>query len=729
MESGFAKMRDSMSFGRKSRPSSLPDIQISSPLPRIHVERNPMDPRLRGGMSKVPQGGPPNIPQGGLGLGLAQFGAGPASRRTPPTAPTPIRKDTPPAPARPAGGPTPAAAQQNIPRLVLSPPPEARAPTVERSPPKPTLALAIPNGPGPMTRVPASGRDSVVTEFAEDGEGDSAAPRTSIWRPPATDPQSATTYYFADKGGNWVLRNTSTRNAQTAVKPQIPTQPVEVPAGPFEIELPSPEHKTRAERARDVYGGFSPDAVVSPFRLPRKPGQAKLGSPIAFKDQRREPSIASPDPSVRMSLTAETVAREPRQPNNRTPDVYFGMVSGGRDLTGGKVRRRSVKRTSRRVSMESATSIESAAAAPFEDEDIIDDEPQVDLSPVAESPNTPISPGKSPVTYPKIRRSTGNDRQQAGIGSRAPESDLLPPAHRYNIWHPPGRASPTGAAILPMPKPVTSPSAQSTGPSPRPWNAPSLNPVPNRNPARLRTGSPEVARPDPASPIEDQYWQRQRQVGNPASYWNRPQNPPPARQPGPRPGSGSASRLPPRPTPPYELPGENMTTPQRRGPYATPPQQYQQQQRGGGGGPVMRPAPLPTPQQTPQQSVTGTPRAQKQQLQFQQSTQQQQQQQQQQPTRPPPRDNNNGPGPNQSSLLAKRRGADKAAALVLGNTSANGNGNANGGSDTTKRKAGKGKAGWTREVESPFGPVPITPGWVPELTPTRRGEDLVLSVR
>jgi hypothetical protein len=26
-------------------------------------------------------------------------------------------------------------------------------------------------------------------------------------------------------------------------------------------------------------------------------------------------------------------------------------------------------------------------------------------------------------------------------------------------------------------------------------------------------------------------------------------------------------------------------------------------------------------------------------------------------------------------------------------------------------------------------PVPITPGWVPELTPTRRGEDLYLDVR
>jgi hypothetical protein len=52
-------------------------------------------------------------------------------------------------------------------------------------------------------------------------------------------------------------------------------------------------------------------------------------------------------------------------------------------------------------------------------------------------------------------------------------------------------------------------------------------------------------------------------------------------------------------------------------------------------------------------------------------------------------------------------------------------------------RKGSGKAGWTREEyhhyqhqqQQLYGPVPITPGWVPELTPTWWGGDLVLNVR
>ncbi|KAL2257445.1 hypothetical protein VTK26DRAFT_169 [Humicola hyalothermophila] len=728
LESGFfAKMRDSTSFGRRSRPSSFSAVNIPGPLPRIHAERKHWDPRLQPSL--------PDIRQGGLGLGLTQLGIGPAaSTRTPPPAPTPIPKDTPPArpptTAAPAAAPAPATTQNSIPRVVPNPPPEITEPRVERSPPKPTLTLTIPKSSEQVARVPASSRDSVVTEFAEDGEGD-IAPGTSIWRPPPTDPQSATTYFFADKGGNWVLRNTSTRNRETIPKPPAPTKPVihEAPATPVEVELPSPEHKTRAEKARDVRGGFTPDAVVSPLRLPRRHDQGKLGSPIAFKDQRREPTLASPDPSVRLSQTAETIAKEPGRPSRqRAPDAYFGVALEGRDLTGGKGRRRSTRRASRRVSLESATSIESAAAAPFEEEDVIEDEPQVDLSPVVESPNTPISPGKSPVAYPKIRKSPTNDRALETAARRAPDSNLLPPAHRYNVWHPPGRASPTGQAILPKPKSTTPLTAQSSGPSQRPWNAPSLNPVPMRDPARVRAGSPEV-RPGSVSPIEKQYWERQRQVGNPASYWNQPHHP----RPGPR-------RPQPQPQPP-ELQGEPMMSPPRRQPSAAPPQQYQQyqrqqhqrqqqqqqqqQQRGagtGGGVPAMRPAPLPTPQQTPQPQhpAVATPP---------------------QPQNPRPGTDafpHAQPRPQAqppSSLLAKRRGADKAAALVL---LSNGNG-AGQKTTTTKKKKKAARPGWAREVaDSPSSAcsaaaaspvVPITPGWVPELTPTRRGEDLYLDVR
>ncbi|KAK4156294.1 hypothetical protein C8A00DRAFT_12761 [Chaetomidium leptoderma] len=697
-EAGFSKMEDSTSFGRKSRPTSVPGFLISSPLPRVQAERNPADPRWQ-----------PSMKQGGVGLAISQpaVARGGVFARPSPALASALSGPLPPTPAAdpvPAFALAPAAASRAIPKAVSSPPPRPRAPAAERSPPKPTLTLAIPNGQERVARMPANVRDSVVTEFAEDGEGE-LAPGTAIWRPPPTDPQSATAVYFSDKGGNWILRNASARKPEAGTSGRLsgPQRPViqEVPAAPVEVELPSPDHKTRAERAKDAYGGFSPEAVVSPLRLPGRPGLERLGSPIAFKDQRREPQLSSPSLSARLSQTAETIHSESAQINNSRPaDIYFGMMRESRDLTGGKNKRRSTKRASRRVSQGSVTSIESAG----EDENVVEDEPQVDLSPVAESPHTPISPGKSPVSYPKIRKR--NDGQQAGSSKQAPESDLLPPTHMYNVWHPPGHFSSTGASTMPpKTRTVTPAIRQPNGPQ-RPWNAPNLRPAPSRNPGQPRTGSPET-RPGPVSPIEDNYWQHQRQVANPGSYWNQPQNQP-------------ARIRPPPPTPPYELPGEN--TPSRR--YETPPphQQQQQQQRRQQQRRPTRPtdmsSSMPTPAATPQQ--------------------------QQQPRKSAAAATTSSGGDTSSQgslLLAKRRGAEKAAALTLGgghgHGSSNGNGNGNGGQGGGRKKGSSRAGGWTREEEPSssssslygFSVPPITPGWVPELTPTRRGEDLYLNVR
>ncbi|KAK4241306.1 hypothetical protein C8A03DRAFT_12386 [Achaetomium macrosporum] len=669
LEAGFSKMRDSMSFGRKSRPSSAPGIQISSPIPKVQAKRNPTDPRWQ-----------PGVQQQGAGLAISSFAArgGVFARPSPAPTSAPV-PPLPPIPApTPSPAPAPAVAAQSVPRLVLSRPPAAQPPRAERSPPKPTLTLAIPKGPQQVVRVPASGRDSVVTEFAEDGEGE-LAPGTTIWRPPATDPLSATTIYFADKGGNWILRNASTRRPemQTSKMVLAPTKRAmkEVPRARAEIELPSPDHKTKAERAKDAYGGFSPDAVVSPLRLPRRSGQARLGSPIAFKDQRREPQLSSPSLSERLSQTAETLGGESTQAANRPSNMFSSAVREARDLTGGRIKRRPSRRASRRVSQDSATSIESAAAGPFESENAAKDESQLDLSPVAESPHTPISPGKSPVTYPNIRKR--NDIQQLPVSAKGPG---LAGAPRYNVWHPPGYASPTGASVLPSIKTVKGgvPEMRS---SERPRNAPGSRPAPSRNPGQTRGRAPGTGF-GPVSPIEKQYWQRQRQVANPASYWNQPQNPP-AR-------ARAARPPPPPPTPPYELPANEKNENSPRRPATQTPPQSQQQRRPT---PTTRPTELPTPQATPGGGDTS-------------SSQSQSQSQQ-----------------HQSTLLAKRRGADKAAALTL----AANNGNGKGSGDATARRAKK--PGWTKEDPSSYGPVPITPGWVPELTPTRRGEDLYLNVR
>ncbi|KAJ4306217.1 hypothetical protein N0V88_001013 [Collariella sp. IMI 366227] len=353
----------------------------------------------------------------------------------------------------PAAAPAVRSEERDLPPV---PPIFVRAPTAsvapQPSPPKPTLTLAIPKNPNPQpkagkagltspnpfsrtARRRASGRDSVVTEFAEDGEGDSAAPAgAQIWRPPPTDPQSATTYYQSDKAGNWVLRSKSSRRQQDSRQVSAASTDVlpEVPAVPRGFELPSPDHKTRAERAKDAYGGFSPDAVVSPLRLPRKQNlqkMGKLGSPIAFKDHRRQTTITSP-PASRLSFAAETVSGGPSPASHRSPGMFFAVAREPRDLTGGRLKRQSARRMSRRVSEGSVTSIESA----LEDEEV-KDEAQLDLSPVVESPQAPISPGKSPVTYPEIRKANGT-QQVVKLPVHSP------PPSNFNVRSPQGRTGP-----------------------------------------------------------------------------------------------------------------------------------------------------------------------------------------------------------------------------------------------------------------------------------------------
>jgi hypothetical protein len=74
---------------------------------------------------------------------------------------------------------------------------------------------------------------------------------------------------------------------------------------------------------------------------------------------------------------------------------------------------------------------------------------------------------------------------------------------------------------------------------------------------------------------------------------------------------------------------------------------------------------------------------------------------------------------NASSLLAKRLGPDRAVALTLG-----------GGGQGGIGKSGPGK--WKREDGRDgqgLEQLPATPGWLPKLTPTRRGDDLFLNVQ
>ncbi|KAL2115824.1 hypothetical protein VTJ04DRAFT_10079 [Mycothermus thermophilus] len=757
-ESGFFKIKDSGSPGekkKKKKADGTPDMEISAPIPKLQTSHDPLYPHWQ-----------PQIPRGatvGLGLQPTTARGGVMVRPAPPAAPSGSASTPPPRPAAarvreitipsPAGATAAATAAtsssaaapqaqtqasrvRDAPKFVIEPPSDAE-PVKVNSPPKPTLTLTIPNqSTTPILRPPpAAVRDSVVTEFAEDGEIDPTSATTTVWRPPPSDPQSATAVYFADRGGNWILRNTSSANkapgasgASAAAVPASKPAVYEVPGSPVEVELPSPHNKTRAERAREAYANFSPEAAPSPLRLPKKPGQqGMLGSPIAFKDQKQQqkeaqyssPSLASTRPSPSM----ESLGRN-AQPKAKISSADIYVVSPEeREPPRSGPRGRAPRRASTRLSQASVTSIESEGD---------DNVGQVDLSPVVESPVTPISPGKSPVTYPKIKKR--NDDGQT--------------ADRYNMWQPPSQSSLRGQTTSPVPRArtVTPQLQQQQTGQRKPWDgASTLRPQQSRNPAQTRTGSPEI-RAGSAPPLESQYLQRQRQIGNPASYWNTAQPSSKTRQ------QPVQTQPPPPPTPPYELPANNNKNPDpssRR--YQTPPQQYQLY-------PLNPPRPgqtLPTPAATPQSRVKSPPPAA---AAWSNNTNNNnplpplpQQQQQKQPSSHQPKSSAGGsagyiPTPTSttssqgSQLLAKRRGPDKAAALTLKSEALPGAGKSGNSSSSKKWKkevveGGAGQQGQApgkrgnQDYEARFGPMPITPGWVPELTPTRRGEDLYLDVR
>ncbi|KAK4452368.1 hypothetical protein QBC34DRAFT_398544 [Podospora aff. communis PSN243] len=610
-EAGFTKMRDSLSFGRRSQPTSPPDIQISKPL-----HSSPSDRAYQW------QANPPRPQQtlavqqpAGASVGLAI-----SPRRTQQAA-----SDV--AAMR--------AAQRGTPTVVLSPPaPMASTAKVENvAAPKPALTLAIP--PAMKTqrqRAAPNPRESIVTEFAEDGEGDSVPNTSNIWRPPPTDPQSATTYFFADKGGNWILRNKSDRKPAPRER--------EPPVAATEVELPSPDDKTKAERAQ---GWFSPGAFPEPLRVPsRGTQQTKLGSPISFKDQQSQASASRREnrsSSIYSTYNAPVSMMPGPQNPLPPPDTYFAMIRDGRDLTNsrssGSRRKSAARKASKRRSADSTTSIESAAAAgaprsrmPYEDEALIEDEMQVDLSPVVESPRTPLTPGQSPVTYPRIRK-----RDAAS----PPVYDMQQGLSMFPV---PGGQGRQGPGLMVPANPMGA-------------GARRLNP-PMFNPGMQRTGSPEVRQGPSMETIEQgqryHHQQQQWQVGT-------------GRTPSPRRG-------------PYELAAE--VQPARR---TAPAQQSLQEQR--------RPSPAvqalqEQPQRRPSPAATNPSQ--------------------------PSRSLSRSPAESSSSLLAKRRGAEKAAALSL--------------ADQEARRNNKQK-GWKKEeVEMP----PITPG-IRMMTPTRKGDDLFLDVR
>lgn len=612
----------------------------------------------------------------------------------------------------------------------------------------------------------SGGRDSVVTEFAEDGETSAGLGSAQIWRPPNTDPQSASTYYVADKWGNWVLGGGS---------------------GPEEhiVEMPTPVSKTVAERdaeqERAVQESNAVKAAVKDLSSPTlgAPAALRLSKPAGapgkptirhvapesgrlpintrsssvysnFSMNFSLPQTVQPGPSNPMPTSAGT-----RKEPSPTPESYYvgggaGGKQQGRDLTSRQRRRSSSAggatrdRTNTMMSQDSATTIASSVGSevgvdsfPAPSRQSAVTEQQGSLSPVVESP------GRSPVSYPKIPRPRSNAPLNKPADGPVAMKPLQHPALRVVNSTP--SDSPT-LGIVDSQKPVQVGGPQ-TAVAPAQarvsyYNPPRRNPNPNRNPGQVRSGSPETP--------SDQFPQQQQQMPLPLAVPsnkrdttkspplqsfqqhinNRSQLP-----------SQSHSRYGPMSVyDAYSRPESNLPPQQQ----ALPRQQYSKQQQQHQH-PYYHQQQQYEPQQYQYQNEPGGPYS------FSPS--------------PSPASASESPSvsnttvktDSQSSLLAaKRLGAERAAALQIGGDSAEarqarwkrrssslgktGAAAADGTAAAAAaaalpppplkgvvyRQAGKPAAGGTRESDVP---LPATPGWKPQLTPKRRGDDLFLSVQ
>lgn len=418
---------------------------------------------------------------------------------------------------------------------------------------KPILSLAIPpprtshyneNRSSTMSnqaRMPfGGGRDSAITEFAEDGETSAGPGSAQIWRPPATDPKSATTYYIADKWGNWVLGEAGTTPEEPIAELPTPASKTadEVRAEQQERAVPessavraavrdlsSPAmpyaaaaaaggrgtHKARGAQGRSTIRQVAPDSGRLPVNSRSSSVYSSYGMNFSL------PQTVQPGPENPMPAASTGVTRGKGPSHN--PESYYARISGGRaapsrDLTSrarggsssgsGETRARTNTMMSQDSSTTIASSIESDAgvepmptparrqsAAPDQQRD------QGSLSPVFESP------GRSPVSYPKIPRlhnvpridNNGYNNHDKNIPGGQENKPLKNPRLRVvNAGEP--RDSPT-LGVVDSQKPVQMGTVRAAAPVQGhisfydPAKRQSVNPNPDRDPGRVRSGSPD----------------------------------------------------------------------------------------------------------------------------------------------------------------------------------------------------------------------------------------------
>ena len=480
--------------------------------------------------------------------------------------------------------------------------------------PPPPLNLHIPRETSLMQALPAqTGRESMMTEFEEDGAGQLESSR--IWRPPSALPPSDAPYYVADKHGNWVLRDPrrsrDPAQKESSARSGNDFRPTVEAAGPGEI-LP----QTRDQAP----------AVIAPT-------------------YHNLPLFSNPHQSHSNLLPPLFVSAPNPQPAPKTVPYKTRAASTDSDVT-----------------VFSTSSDDMNDPSPPE-------EPPSNLSPVAESPHP--GGGVSPVTYPKIHDRVPSSAAAAPVRP-PPRSSMRPPRSNQAPYFPPGQPSPTLGMMRPPP-----PTARG------PYSAPPRGRPPYANPAAVRTGSPSVRMLEPSPEPDD----RSRL--------------PSAQQRGPYPAfvpnRTSFQRASGNFQPPQAPPYPSFSEPSRQISNRYPPFPVN----------PSRPPPQPTNTRYLQPVPSQVPRS------------------QEGPPHPPPAPFAGGNRPSTpelgapaGSLLQKRLGTDRAANMTLPTDTPSHEGK-------WKRKSSLSAAAGPATPKRPDG-TPATPTW---MTPTRRGDDLFLSVQ
>jgi hypothetical protein len=609
------------------------------------------------------------------------------------------------------------------PRLSVSPPGVSQPATPTRAAPPQIKVQTKTNGPliGQLSKRPpplADGRESAMTEFEEDGiTSASVASRSAsqVWRPPPSDPRSATTYYVADRSGNWVLGRPEMENRRSNIAELDASTPVKA-------TLPS-VNAARLSQAGIGHGKGSPIAPPA-AQGPERPPAVNLLPAVnilaaAGKAMSAAPSVYSED-RTRKAVPAATAHNVPAmsfshpEPPRRRSNSLTGRKSHNRsESQDGLLARQDSKKS--HGSNNSVSTICSYNGGDEEGGRILD---PMSLSPVVESPEA-IGQGLG---------LSNNGRLM-----------FRPPPVRLGLHSPPGQPSPTLGMLQASGNMPRAPAQMASEGAPLRYAPTGRQPqiaVPRRpDPAQFTTGSPAM----PTMRIVPQPHDNAIPSAYPSPL--RPQRPPLQRDGGQHQQQQQQYPHPRQPARTYPAPEQQRPPAAAYGQYMPyRPQAVGIHQALWGQGPVpgqdgrqgqqehgWRPQPQPRrtegevnmlQQQLRRpdlQQATGGP--------YPQHIAQQQQQQQQQYARPSmaPSAYSNGSGSgsgswssSSSSLAAKRLGNERAATLAVQTT---GGGSRHGTDPRWKPAQG--------EVLL----LPQTPGWQPRLTPTRRGDDLFLNVQ